>query len=874
MLLCNYRLEEEQEETELFTNKTKSVVTLNTSKPTQPEKKELKGPELPRLPSLNKSNFGLPKIGSFQKKGLHEEKKTRDILGLSIGKDSQGERTNVSTALSSVAISSALDSIGDMDNTKPKTELAGLRRSLLDYNTGKTSQNLPVLNTSIPRIAPRAGDNKTTPSIPKIQRPLMPRLPGITRMDKNHVEPTGVANKTKGGNKVTLKPKGGKGKGGVVSGDGGDVKAFGFDTPSPDDVVFAAQSKGSDRKASGIGKDLASLSIRDDKGRGSISKGKKKIDVKAEYAKRREIDHNMNLVVVGHVDSGKSTLMGRLLYERGQVNERIMRKYEKESEKIGKKTFAYAWVLDQTDMERERGVTIDISTNSFRTANRTFTLMDAPGHRDFLSNMINGASQADVAILVVDSSKGEFETGFFENIANSTSSKHHSAQKHTHTQTLASTSTTKDHAMLVKSFGVENIIVAVNKMENCDWSVDRFKFIIQQMTDFFITNGFDMQKIRFVPVSGMTGVNLVKRIDKNAQSPSLLTFSEWYNNDNGNVNANANANSVSVDEMQDEDNQKRQLSLIEALDSVPLPDRGDIDKPLRILINDYYKDGGHGSSTSVSVSGRVVQGSVQVGDRLISIPISTHALTNAGSSTLTHGHTTTSASAASSAVKLEVASVKYLYHDSLLVSSLGDGDNNGGDSNDGNDYLWAVAGDMVTLNLTGIDINNYRVGSFLASYDSLVANTNLPSGSVNIADIIFPTNRLIADVTVFNNNCILTKGLNVMFHAYNTTVPAVIKRIGPKQQPTFVVSGRSSKGTSSGGGDLLLPTKSVEIKLLVDSSGPGPDTNNHHNITQQNHLSHPILLDLYRTCNNCMGRFTLFKNNECLATGVVTGLYI
>lgn len=227
----------------------------------------------------------------------------------------------------------------------------------------------------------------------------------------------------------------------------------------------------------------------------------------------------------GHVDAGKSTLMGRLLFDLEAIDGRTMDKYKKEAEKMGKGSFAFAWVLDQGTEERARGVTIDIATNKFETDRTLFTILDAPGHRDFVPNMIAGACEADFAVLVIDASTGEFESGL--------------------------KGQTREHALLVRSMGVSKIVVAVNKMDRTNWSEARFQDIQQQMLAFLTTAGFKRENISFIPCSGLHGDNILNR--------STAPGADWYS---GNT-------------------------LVEELDTSEPTNRA-LDKPLRMTIGDVF----------------------------------------------------------------------------------------------------------------------------------------------------------------------------------------------------------------------------------------------------------------------------------------------
>ncbi|XP_030909820.2 HBS1-like protein isoform X2 [Melopsittacus undulatus] len=226
-------------------------------------------------------------------------------------------------------------------------------------------------------------------------------------------------------------------------------------------------------------------------------KTKPQIDVKAELEKRQGGKQLLNLVVIGHVDAGKSTLMGHLLYLLGNVNKRTMHKYEQESKKAGKASFAYAWVLDETGEERERGVTMDVGMTKFETKTKVITLMDAPGHKDFIPNMITGAAQADVAILVVDASRGEFEAGF------------------------ETGGQTREHGLLVRSLGVTQLAVAVNKMDQVNWQQERFQEITSKLGQFLKQAGFKESDVAYIPTSGLGGENLVTR-------GQIGDLTQWY----------------------------------------------------------------------------------------------------------------------------------------------------------------------------------------------------------------------------------------------------------------------------------------------------------------------------------------------------------
>ncbi|MFH1054713.1 MAG: translation elongation factor EF-1 subunit alpha [Candidatus Altiarchaeota archaeon] len=255
---------------------------------------------------------------------------------------------------------------------------------------------------------------------------------------------------------------------------------------------------------------------------------------------------HMNLVFIGHVDHGKSTLVGRLLYEVGEVTEQQMKNLKEEADKAGKGTFEFAWVMDSLKEERERGVTIDIAHRKFSTQKNYFTIIDAPGHRDFVKNMITGASQADAAVLVVDVQNGVQPQ-------------------------------TKEHAFLAKTLGINQLIVAMNKMDAINYEEAKFNKTLEEVKKLLMSIGYKVDQIPFIPVSAYLGDNVKV---KSAKTP-------FYKGD----------------------------PLLIELDKLKAPEKP-VDKPLRLPVQDVYTITGVGT---VPV-GRVETGVIKPGDKIIFMP--------------------------------------------------------------------------------------------------------------------------------------------------------------------------------------------------------------------------------------------------------------
>ncbi|KAJ3376405.1 translation elongation factor EF-1 alpha [Entophlyctis sp. JEL0112] len=267
---------------------------------------------------------------------------------------------------------------------------------------------------------------------------------------------------------------------------------------------------------------------------------------------------HVNVVVIGHVDSGKSTTTGHLIYKCGGIDKRTIEKFEKEANDAGKGSFKYAYVMDKLKAERERGITIDISLWKFETPKFYVTVIDAPGHRDFIKNMITGTSQADCAILIIAAGTGEFEAG------------------------ISKDGQTREHALLAFTLGVRQLIVAINKMDTTKWAEDRYNEIVKEVSGFIKKVGYNPKTVPFVPISGWHGDNMLEA------SENMPWFKGWTKE----TKAGAATGKT----------------LLQAIDAIEPPSRP-TDKPLRLPLQDVYKIGGIGT---VPV-GRVESGVIKPG---------------------------------------------------------------------------------------------------------------------------------------------------------------------------------------------------------------------------------------------------------------------
>lgn len=381
----------------------------------------------------------------------------------------------------------------------------------------------------------------------------------------------------------------------------------------------------------------------------------KRADITDHIRLRNATKPHLNVIVIGHVDAGKSTLVGHLLHKLGDISSHSVSKLKKEASQNRKATFEYAYVMDTTEEERIRGVTIDISLRTFVTENRTISIIDSPGHVDFVPQMIGGSEMADYAVLVIDASVGGFEKGM-------------------RGQTL-------EHLMLVKGVGVTQIIVVINQLDRIKWDEKRIQDIKGQLGA--VINDLNLQA-SWIEASGLTGDNLVDRREGSSGT------------------------------------------LIECLDSLKIPTR-DVEGNFVLAVQDYFKGGySTGLGGDVSVCGRIAYGTVQVGDRIKALPINLEG--------------------------------------TVKAIQVGDDDSN-----------WAMAGDRVTLSLSGLDILQISLGTVICQTDTSTVKM---------------TSRFEALIQTFDIEIPLTIGVKVVFHHLGSQeegiVSELIEIIGGKKRPRAV----------------------------------------------------------------------------------------
>lgn len=284
-----------------------------------------------------------------------------------------------------------------------------------------------------------------------------------------------------------------------------------------------------------------------------VPKPKKKVIPTETEGPRKE---HVNVVFIGHVDAGKSTIGGQLLYLTGMVEKRTLEKYEREAKEKNRESWYLSWALDTNQEERDKGKTVEVGRAYFETENKHFTLLDAPGHRSFVPNMIGGTCQADLAVLVISARKGEFETGFERG------------------------GQTREHAMLAKTAGVRHLVVLVNKMDDptVQWSENRYNECKGKLIPYLRKCGFNPKvDLMFMPCSGLTGYFLKETPDEN--------LCDWY----------------------------RGPSFLQYIDMLPSLNRP-VEGPFRMPVVDKYKDMG------TVVLGKVESGSAKRGQQLTLMP--------------------------------------------------------------------------------------------------------------------------------------------------------------------------------------------------------------------------------------------------------------
>ena len=406
-------------------------------------------------------------------------------------------------------------------------------------------------------------------------------------------------------------------------------RGFGFDTPSPDDAALAKR-----RGTSGSGNgDPVHVSASGEKGHPSASTdasrepGRPDDAARAAYAPPpRELERarssgarkkRLHLVVLGHVDAGKSTLFGRVMHLLGAMSDRDRHRHARDAHAAGKASFAWAWALDARPEERARGVTVDVAKVCLDTGATLVHLMDAPGHRDFVPNAIAGAAQADAACLVVDASRGAFESGFRDGASAGAGGGGGTSD--------ASAGQTREHVRLARSLGVEHLIVAVSKMDACAYARARFEEIRGALAPFLRKSGFADDRVAWVPVSGTDGTNLVPAsvgeagsLSGSSRSSSGKTRARHDDDDARRREARETDEAIASFRSWYPEDDARNACLVAAVDAIPEPDRGR-PMPLRFPVSELVGAGDR-LLGPCAVGGKVEAGSVGAGDTVAVAP--------------------------------------------------------------------------------------------------------------------------------------------------------------------------------------------------------------------------------------------------------------
>jgi len=276
---------------------------------------------------------------------------------------------------------------------------------------------------------------------------------------------------------------------------------------------------------------------------------------------------HLNLVFIGHVDAGKSTLSGNILYLTDNVDKRTIEKYEAEAKERNRESWFLAFIMDTNEEERAKGKTVEVGRATFETDSHRYSILDAPGHKNYVPNMIMGASQADVGVLVISARKGEFESGFDKG------------------------GQTREHALLAKTLGVSYLVVVINKMDEptVQWSKERYDECLSKLRPFLKGCGFKIKKeVKFLPISGLNGANVKDEV----QSSECDWWGPMWKAGDNNTN---------------------QPTLMSLLDSLKLTGR-DSNAPVRIPVLDRYTDRG------TIAMGKVESGTIRPGMKITMMP--------------------------------------------------------------------------------------------------------------------------------------------------------------------------------------------------------------------------------------------------------------